>query len=280
MAGLRSYSCLFIGYLVQCFVTLLFTEFNPCHQVKVKFVAILGVALPSLQFFCSMLFANLQSTWDISQYLRLLTCFLYPLGIGLFKSLGDSNPKAELVDKNFETSALFELNSFLLAALPFRLLYFTLDSWLAVLEVFTIKFLYKLFTHALVPTWSLSIQQFKCKVTKKPVDPDKSFYVLGKGQPSDFNDFISGISAKFAFQQFNDILDIVSVALLVCLSFVVNIIQTKTGIAADISQDKLGTILLQCVVELWLEFQLTAAVLWLVTRKYLGDYKPMRVACS
>lgn len=114
---------------------------------------------------------------------------------------------------------LFEFYSFLLAAVPFRFIYFIANSWLSFLEVISIKFIYKGFMHILAPIWSKPINQIKCKLKKLELNAGKPYFAIGESEPLSYENFMTRIASKFAFQQFNDIFDIVIILVLMSLSY-------------------------------------------------------------
>mmetsp|Transcript_20080 Transcript_20080/g.37298 ORF Transcript_20080/g.37298 Transcript_20080/m.37298 type:complete len:441 (-) Transcript_20080:188-1510(-) len=271
-AELTTYGSLFIGFGVQVFITMLFTEANPCHLFKYKLASTLSLLMPPLQLLASNLFGDFLASLDIEVHLKLLICLSYPLLIGLFKT-----GEARLMVKNEDLAQLFEFYSFLLAALPFRILYFKLKSWLAYLQLLGIKFTYKTLVHFMAPKWSQSINKLKCKFKRVEVDPDRPYFAIGVKEPLIFSRFMSKIASKLAFHQFNDTFDIVMILILMSISYGVRATQAATGIAKDLDADNFLRLFVQFIIELLLEIIFTFCAINHVSKLYPDSYHPLKV---
>mmetsp|Transcript_20069 Transcript_20069/g.37280 ORF Transcript_20069/g.37280 Transcript_20069/m.37280 type:complete len:436 (-) Transcript_20069:188-1495(-) len=267
-AELTTYGSLFIGFGVQVFITMLFTEANPCHLFKYKLASTLSLLMPPLQLLASNLFGDFLASLDIEVHLKLLICLSYPLLIGLFKT-----GEARLMVKNEDLAQLFEFYSFLLAALPFRFLYFQLTSWLEYLQLLVIKFLYKTLVHFMVPKWSKSINKLKCKCKKSEVDPDRPYFAIGEKEPLVFSRFMSNIASKLAFHQFNDTFDIVMVLILMSISY-----GAATGVAKDLDAESFLRLFVQFIVELFIEITFTICAIAYVSKLYPDSYHPLKAS--
>mmetsp|Transcript_20064 Transcript_20064/g.37273 ORF Transcript_20064/g.37273 Transcript_20064/m.37273 type:complete len:446 (-) Transcript_20064:188-1525(-) len=272
-AEVTIYGSLFIGFSVQVFMTIPFTEANPCHLFKYKLAATLSLLIPPLQYLTSNLFGDFLASLDIEVHLKLLICLSYPLLIGLFKT-----GEARLMVKNEDLAQLFEFYSFLLAALPFRFLYFQLTSWLEYLQLLVIKFLYKTLVHFMVPKWSKSINKLKCKCKKSEVDPDRPYFAIGEKEPLVFSRFMTNIASKLAFHQFNDTFDIVMVLILMSISYGVSAIQAATGVAKDLDAESFLRLFVQFIVELFIEITFTICAIAYVSKLYPDSYHPLKAS--
>jgi hypothetical protein len=216
-AYITTYISLFIGFALQVILTVLLTEKSLLNSVKIKLRAMVGVLATPLLF--SMVFANIIRAAEFPMHLELLLCFLYPVCIGVFKAVGESEVYTECTQADRAVKGLFELYSFLLAALPYRFIYFSLSTWLECLQLIATKFTYKVVAHVLVPVWSLQINALKCRLQKKQVQPMQPYFALGKPAGVSYSEFISTVSEKFVYLQFNDAFDIVSIPVLTVVSY-------------------------------------------------------------
>mmetsp|Transcript_20084 Transcript_20084/g.37304 ORF Transcript_20084/g.37304 Transcript_20084/m.37304 type:complete len:212 (-) Transcript_20084:188-823(-) len=174
--------------------------------------------------------------------------------------------------KNEDLAQLFEFYSFLLAALPFRIIYFQLKSWLEFLQLLGIKFLYKTLVHFMVPKWSQSINKLKCKCKKIEVDPDRPYFAIGEKEPLVFSRFMTNIASKLAFHQFNDTFDTVLILILMSISY-----GAATGVAKDLDAESFLRLFVQFIVELFIEITFTICAIAYISKLYPGSYHPLKV---
>mmetsp|Transcript_32923 Transcript_32923/g.57677 ORF Transcript_32923/g.57677 Transcript_32923/m.57677 type:complete len:275 (-) Transcript_32923:1193-2017(-) len=226
----------------------------------------LVLLIPILQFFFELIFGTFFVVLDISLYLKILICFVYPVFIGFFKSTAD-----KLADGRFETEELFEFYSFLLAALPFRYIYFSFDSWLAYIEHLGVKYIYKIFMHILVPYYSESINLFKAKLKKSKAEtgPDCIYYIPGQKEPGTYPEFIEKIQKNLSFHQFNDIFDTALLIFVMSVSYLLD-----QGFAAMLSEDFYLTLLYQFSTDLVMELAFCVLAYSIIKRKYKIHYSP------
>jgi hypothetical protein len=248
---------------------------------KMKLAAFAVLLLPMLQFFFELIFGNFIVLLDIKIYFRLLICFFYPVGVGLFKSSVDCKDYSGISKDRFETEELFEFYSFLTAALPFRYIYFSFNNWLAYSEHLAIKFVYKVSMHILVPYFSTQIFAFKNRYRGQPQSsPDAIYYVPGQKLPGKYADFIEQIQRNLCFHQFNDILDTGLLIVIMSVSYFVTSIQLQKGFAALLDEGFYLLLLYQFVGDLALEVAFTLIVYALIKTRYPFMYAPFSVTCK
>jgi hypothetical protein len=246
-----------------------------------KLAAFAVVLLPMLQFFFELVFGSFFMSLDILLYLKLLICFAYPIGVGLFKSSVDSKDYSGISQDRFETEDLFEFYSFMTASLPFRYISFSYSNWFGYLQHLGIKFVYKGFMHVLLPIFSIQIFAFKNRCRKQPQPSlDATYYIPGQKLPGTYADFIAQIQRNLCFHQFSDILDIGLLIVITSVSYVVTPIQMQKGYATVLTQEFFLALTYQLLGDVALEVVFTLFAYAMIKTKYPFLYTPFSVTCK
>lgn len=103
--------------------------------------------------------------YKISIWLGLTVCLFYPIMIGTIKAL------QSWFIKSFEMDEVFEFVDLNLAAFPYRFIFLSIDSPLAVCGVLLIKFSYKSLSYLIVFVPFVRKLMLKLKQAKSKLNP-------------------------------------------------------------------------------------------------------------